>query len=158
MVHNHPMNALTTRLATSQDLDAVAALFDAYRQFYEQAPDLALATTFMRERIGRGESAVIVAENEHGEMVGFCQLYPTFCSLIAKPIYILSDLYVAPASRRSGAGRALLLAAEPLARQRGFARLDLTTAKTNLPAQALYESLGWMRDNVFLAYSKDLPP
>lgn len=147
----------TTRLATLQDLDAVAALFDAYRQFYEQAPDLALATAFMRARIERGESVVLVAENERRELIGFCQLYPTFCSLIVKPIYVLSDLYVAPTARQHGAGRALLLAAEPLARQRGFARLDLTTAKTNLPAQALYESLGWTRDNVFYAYSKDLP-
>ncbi len=151
------MQTVTTRLATSQDLDALATLFDAYRQFYEQAPDRALAASFMRERIERNESVVIVAENERREMVGFCQLYPSFCSLIAKPIYILYDLFVAPSARQLGVGRALLLASEPLARQRGFARLDLTTAKTNLPAQALYESLGWVRDQVFYAYSKDLP-
>lgn len=38
----------------------------------------------------------------------------------------------------------------------GFARMDLTTARTNLPAQALYESLGWRQDQVFLAYNLDL--
>jgi ribosomal protein S18 acetylase RimI-like enzyme len=34
--------------------------------------------------------------------------------------------------------------------------MDLTTAKTNLQAQALYESLGWLRDEVFLTYSREI--
>ena len=45
---------------------------------------------------------------------------------------------------------------EALARQRGKARMDLTTARSNHAAQALYESLGWTRDEVFLAYSRAL--
>ena len=57
-------------------------------------------------------------------------------------------------ARRTGAGTALLQAAEQLAAENGKARLDLTTAKTNLRAQAAYESLGWVRDEVFYAYSK----
>ena len=87
-------------------------------------------------------------------LVGFCQLYPSFCSVEAKPIYVLYDLFVAPTTRKTGAGRALMLAAEARARADGKARTDLTTAKTNLRAQALYESLGWVRDEVFYAYNK----
>ena len=34
--------------------------------------------------------------------------------------------------------------------------MDLTTARTNLPAQALYESLGWEQDQVFLTYNRHL--
>ena len=52
----------------------------------------------------------------------------------------------------------LLARAEEDARQAGFARLDLTTAKTNLPAQALYTSMGWVRDEVFYTYNRDLAP
>jgi ribosomal protein S18 acetylase RimI-like enzyme len=72
----------------------------------------------------------------------------------ARPIYALYDLYVAPHARRSGAAHQLLLAAERQAAQDGKARMDLTTAKNNLAAQAAYESLGWVRDDVFLAYSR----
>jgi ribosomal protein S18 acetylase RimI-like enzyme len=36
-------------------------------------------------------------------------------------------------------------------------RLDLTTAKTNTPAQAAYEALGWVRDELYFAYSKSVP-
>ena len=103
----------------------------------------------------RNESVIIVAEMQN-RIVGFCQLYPAFCSLLVAPIFLLYDLYVSPEFRQLGAARALLQAAEQHAAQHGFARLDLTTAKTNLAAQALYESLGWVRDEVFLAYSKSV--
>lgn len=61
---------------------------------------------------------------------------------------------IKPKARKSGVGEALLRAAERYATQNGFGRMDLTTAKTNLPAQSLYESLGWERDEVFYTYSK----
>ena len=147
------MNKIKTRIATLSDVGEIAILFDAYRQFYQQAADLNLAVTFIRERIQKNESVILVAEiNNH--LIGFCQMYPTFCSVAAASIYILYDLFVLPEIRKSGAGKALLLAAEHHAAREGFARMDLTTAKTNLRAQSLYESLGWIRDEDFYTYSK----
>lgn len=151
------MPAISTRLATLADLDKVAQLFDAYRQFYQQAPDLALARQFIAARMQQHQSVIILAEDGAQQTLGFCQLYPTFCSVEAQPIYSLYDLFVLPAGRRRGIGRQLLLAAEVQARANGMARMDLTTAKTNLPAQSLYESLGWVRDEVFFAYNKSIP-
>ncbi len=148
------MHLPRTHIATLADLDTVAPLFDAYRQFYEQQPNLALAREFIRERMQNQESVILLAQNATRQAVGFCQLYPSFCSVEAQPIYVLYDLYVVPEARRTGAGTALLQAAEQLAAENGKARLDLTTAKTNLRAQAAYESLGWVRDEVFYAYSK----
>lgn len=56
-----------------------------------------------------------------------------------------------------GAGKALLQAAEKLAVRNGKVRMDLTTARTNLPAQAAYELLGWVRDDAFYGYKKTIP-
>ena len=148
------MQSLKISVATKADVAAVAHLFDAYRQFYEYPPDLALASRYIAERIEKAESVILLAQDANGEALGFCQLYPTFCSLEAKPIYALYDLYVAPAARGAGIGNLLLLAAEDSARAHGMCRLDLTTAKTNLPAQAAYEALGWVRDEVYFSYSK----
>jgi ribosomal protein S18 acetylase RimI-like enzyme len=150
------MNTLHTRIAIIADLDVIASLFDAYRQFYEQVPDLALAKQFISERIQNKESVIILATNEAQQVIGFCQLYPSFCSVEAKPIYTLYDLFVAPQARRSGAGKILLQAAERLAAEHGKARMDLTTAITNKHAQAAYKSLGWVRDEMFYAYSKHI--
>ena len=148
------MNTIHTRVATIGELEVIAALFDAYRQFYEQAPDLALAKRFIRERMQRNESVILLASYENEQAVGFCQLYPIFCSIEANPIYSLSDLFVAPEARGFGIGKALLLAAERYSAEHGMVKMELTTAKTNLTAQAAYASLGWVRDEAYYAYYK----
>ena len=147
-----------TRQAEYADLDAIAPLFDAYRQFYEKPADLALARRYLDERFKRKESVIYVAENEAGEVIGFTQLYPAFCSVLADRIYVLYDLFVTPAARGTGAGRALMEAAEAHGRKTGAARLQLQTALTNTIGQSLYESCGWERDNLFYVYEKSLKP
>ena len=146
------MSGVLIRQAGIADVSAVARLFDQYRQFYAQAPDLALATQFIGERIKKQESVILVAESDGG-IVGFCQLYPTFCSVEAAKVAVLYDLFVAQSARKMGLGAALMLEVQKYAKQNGFARLDLSTAKTNVNAQALYENLGWTRDERFYYYS-----
>lgn len=146
------MTAFTIRPATLGDVTPVGALFDQYRQFYGQPADLDAATRFIGQRLERAESVIFYARGAAGQPMGFCQLYPSFCSVAAAPIYVLYDLFVAPGLRQCGVGKALMQAAQAQARAQGVARMDLTTAKSNAAAQALYESLGWQRDEVFLAY------
>ncbi|WP_338500221.1 GNAT family N-acetyltransferase [Delftia tsuruhatensis] len=150
------MNSTAIHTAIPEDAALIAPLFDAYRQFYEQPADADAALAFITARLERGESVILLARRPDGSALGFCQLYPSFCSVLAAPIYVLYDLFVAPDARRLGVGRALLLAAEAHARATDHARMDLTTARNNLRAQALYESLGWVRDEVFLTYARHL--
>ncbi len=149
------MTALAIRHATPDDLDELAPLFDAYRRFYEQPGDVALASAYLHARMERGESMILVAEAD-GQMLGFCQMYPTWCSVAAARTFVLYDLFVDPEVRRAGVGRALMLAAQAFGREAGAVRLDLSTAHTNTRAQALYESLGWQRDEVFGVYNLSL--
>ena len=143
-------------LVTQGQVELVVPLFDAYRQFYGQPPDLEGAHRFLAERISRGES-VIFAVVEGDRALGFTQLYPSFSSVSMRPIWILNDLYVAEGARRRGVGVRLLRAARDHARQTGAARLALSTAVTNTTAQALYERDGWKRDTAFLHYEYQLP-
>ncbi len=71
--------ALQTRIATLADAEAVAALFDAYRQFYRQPADLPLTVKFIRDRLQMDESVILLAMDANQKMLGFCQLYLTFC-------------------------------------------------------------------------------
>jgi GNAT superfamily N-acetyltransferase len=68
------------------------------------------------------------------------------------PIFILNDLFVAPAARHCGVGSALLQAAAEHGRRVGAVRLVLSTEATNRTAQSLYERSGWKRDTVFWVY------
>jgi ribosomal protein S18 acetylase RimI-like enzyme len=148
-----PTKVPAVRDAGPADLSAVADLFDRYRQFYDQAPDRMLAREFMGQRMANKESVILLADGGGEGLLGFCQLYPTFCSVEAAPIYVLYDLFVSPAARGRGIGRLLLQTAHARALADGKVRMDLTTAHNNTNAQALYESLGWVRDEVFRTYN-----
>lgn len=145
------------RQAGPADADVIGPLFDAYRQFYGQPPDGTLARRFIAERLERGESTIFLAERD-GLAVGFVQLYPLFSSTAARPrrLWLLNDLYVAPSARGTGVGRALMMRARRLAEDTGACGLELATARTNTPAQRLYESLAYRRDDQFLRYELGL--
>ncbi|MFC5740639.1 GNAT family N-acetyltransferase [Dyella tabacisoli] len=144
------------RQATIHDLDRVAPLFDAYRQFYGQTADLARARAYLAERFAHHESVILLASDEQGLGVGFIQLYPAFSSVRTVRTYVLNDLFVAPEARRQGVAEALMQAAVEHGRAMGVASLSLSTAHSNLAAQQLYESLGWKRDENFREYSFSL--
>lgn len=146
-------SAIVVRQASLADLDAIAPLFDAYREFYGSQPDLAVSRQFLRERLERHESTILIAHDKNRTPVGFAQLYPSFSSEQARSIFILNDLFVVPASRRLGVGRLLLNAAADFGRRAGAVSLTLATAVSNTPAQSLYESAGWNRDMEFYTYN-----
>lgn len=144
--------AISISQATVDDVDDIAPLFDAYRQFYDQTPDTEKARTYIKARLVKGEAVIFVARNSAGAALGFTLLYPTFCSVDAKPVYVLYDLFVDPNARQGGVGTALLNAAHLFASEKQVAWLKLETAHINKAAQALYEKLGWVRDDEFHTY------
>ena len=139
------MNAFAIRRATDADIARIAPLFDAYRSFYGQPPDIARADAFLRARLARGESALLLAERD-GEALGFTQLYPLFSSVRTARLWLLNDLFVADSARRQGVARGLLDAAAAFAREQGAAGLMLETGRDNHPARALYRAAGWNED------------
>lgn len=144
------MNAKVRRAAT-EDIDRLAPLFDAYRQFHDQPADPTLARTFIEQRLRQGDSVLLLATNNE-QAVGFVQLYPSFSSIRAARIYVLNDLFVTPEARGHGLGRLLLQEAERFGRAEGAVRLSLSTALTNTSARRLYESLGWRMERTFCDY------
>lgn len=139
-----------------KDLEKLGRLFNLYRIFYEEEDDLEKASRYISERLNRGDSEILVAQEGNTELVGFVQLYPSFCSVSAVRILILYDLYVDHSHRGKGIGRLLMNAARDFAKDNGFRRLELSTAKDNHIGQSLYESLGYELDEEFLHYSLDV--
>ena len=139
------------------DLELVVPLFDGYRQFYGLPTNLELCRSYLRDRMRSEEAVVFLIGRRGREAWGFTQLYPTFSSLQARRIWVLYDLFVSPDVRHKGLGRRLMNRARDHAVETGASAIVLSTAKTNLVGQALYESLGYVQDKEFLTYELALP-
>ena len=98
---------LITRTPTSSDLDALAVLFDEYRQFYGQSTNIEAARRFLSERLEKEDSYLIGAFLDD-VLVGFTQLFPSFSSVGMSPKLILNDMYVLESVRKTGVAEALL--------------------------------------------------
>uniref|UniRef100_A0AAU2JR66 GNAT family N-acetyltransferase n=1 Tax=Streptomyces sp. NBC_00049 TaxID=2903617 RepID=A0AAU2JR66_9ACTN len=151
---------VVVREAGEADVDTAAGLFRGYLDFYEvdvKDPDHPRA--FLAERIANGESLVLLADSdsdaEGTRTVGLAQVYRTFSSLALRPVWILSDLYVDPSGRRTGAGRALLREVLRRAAEAGVSGVQLETGYDNTVAQGLYEAEGFVREGYHI-YFHDL--
>ena len=145
------MSDVTIIRATTEHLDVLVPLFDAYRQFYQAEADPEGARTFLHERLTLDESVVFLAYVD-GEAVGFTQLYPLLASIVMRRIWLLNDLFVASHARKPGVGRALLGRAREFGLETGAHRLQLSTEVTNLTAQSVYEGHRWQRETEYYHY------
>ena len=141
--------------AQPQDVDKVLPLYLGYRRFYQVEEKPEQSRDFLLKRLQLKESIIFFAESE-GKVVGFTQLYPLFCSLEMKRIWLLYDLFVDESARKHGVAQQLIERAEQLANESDSAFIMLATATDNVKAQALYERNGFVRDTDFYTYNKFL--
>jgi ribosomal protein S18 acetylase RimI-like enzyme len=145
------------RPALPADAPDLARLFDDYRVFYKRASDPAAAHAFVAEQLDKRFTRFFIARDNSGAALGFVHLIPSLGTLAMRPIWYLEDLFVTPDARRRGVARALMLHAEQFARETGAERLTLSTAHDNHAAQALYRSVGYVRDEHFWQFHRALP-
>ncbi|HTU46035.1 MAG TPA: GNAT family N-acetyltransferase [Bryobacteraceae bacterium] len=149
------MTRFSIRPAASGDVAELARLFDDYRIFYKQPSNFAGAEAFVAEQLEKGVTRFFIARDTTGAAaLGFVHLIPSLGTLAMRPIWYLEDLFVVPSARRQGVARALMLRAEQFARENRAERLTLSTAHDNHAAQALYRSLGYIRDEHFWQFHR----
>lgn len=138
--------------AQIRNLETVAELFDMYRQFYEQPPDIVAAREFIFQRMSNNESVIFLATNETGSGMGFVQLYPSYTSVGMKRMWILNDLFVHVNHRRKGVAEGLLDECKKLSDDTSAAGLILETRNSNTPARNLYVKYGFEYDTEHAYY------
>ena len=150
-------NVKVIRQAVITDIDPLSYLMDQYRQFYGKSSNVKAAQAFLLERFNYNESMIFVAEDATNQtLLGFTQLYPLFSSIALARAFLLNDLFVLPEYRQQNVAARLIDAAVIYARQCGAVRLSLSTAMTNVTAQRVYKSTGWVQDNDFLYFHYSL--
>jgi ribosomal protein S18 acetylase RimI-like enzyme len=151
-----PPGAVAIRRATVADVGEVAELFALYRVFYGEAHDVAAGAAFLHARLERDQSILYLARSEHGAVLGFAHVYPTFASVELAAAWRLNDLYVLETARGQGIAALLMRAVREGAQDAGAVWIDLETARGNANAQRLYEREGYTRDDEFLHYVTSL--
>lgn len=137
---------ITIRPAARADVPLLLELIGALAD-YERLRDELHATPELLEQHLFGErpaASAAIAELD-GQAVGYALWFATFSTFRAKPGVWLEDLFVLPAHRRSGVGRALLEHVARVAVERDCARLEWSALDWNEPALAFYRGLGARR-------------
>lgn len=111
---------------------------------YEREPDAVEATPeSLRAQLSaaRPPFECLLAECD-GRAIGFALFFHNFSTWRGRPGIYLEDLFVDPASRGIGAGKALLIELARLARERKCPRMEWVVLDWNRPAIEFYKSLG----------------
>jgi ribosomal protein S18 acetylase RimI-like enzyme len=129
------------RRAGAADSGIVARLlYDFNREFGDPTPEPAELAQRIRELLAGGDTAVVLAGAQP------CAVAVLRFRLSiwgrARECY-LAELYVTPARRGNGIGRALMQYAMRVAVAEGADHMDLGTSEADVAARALYESLGF---------------
>jgi ribosomal protein S18 acetylase RimI-like enzyme len=115
-------------------------LHDFNTEYSEPVPEVGLLAERIAEFIER-DHAVFLLVGDGPDGMAEIRFRPSLMTG-ALDVY-LEELYVAPAKRGQGMGRALLEAAMEVARERGAAHMDLGTSEDDIAARGLYESAGF---------------
>jgi GNAT superfamily N-acetyltransferase len=134
---------LNIRPATAGDAATIATLVRELAE-YEKLLDEAKARPedFLRELTAENPVIRVLIAEWNGEPAGFALYFFNFSTFVGRPGLYLEDLFVRPALRSHGIGRALLRALARVARDRGCGRMEWAVLDWNEPALNFYRSLG----------------
>lgn len=151
--------------ATPADGELIVGLVRGLAAYEHLAgPDDAAATRLIEHGFGSQppmfEALLAIDESvtdQPGGAIGYSLCFPTYSTFLGKPTWYLEDLFVLPAHRGRGVGKALLERCITMAKERGCGRMEWAVLDWNTSAQAFYESLGARRLSEWHSYRLDLP-
>ena len=138
-----PTPTPTLRPATPADLPAIVGLIRELAA-YERLEHLVVATpeSMAPHLFGPRPAAECVVAESDAAVVAFALFFTNFSTFLGQPGLYLEDLYVQPAHRGTGLGKALLRHLGALAVERGCGRFEWSVLDWNESAIRFYESMG----------------
>ena len=133
----------TLRPATPADLRAIVGLIRELAAF-EELTHLVVVTpeTLAPHLFGERPAAEAVVAEVAGSVVAFALFFTNFSTFLGRPGLYLEDLYVQPAHRGTGLGKALLSHLAGLAVARGCGRFEWSVLDWNQRAIHFYQQMG----------------
>ncbi|MFO1337313.1 MAG: GNAT family N-acetyltransferase [Burkholderiaceae bacterium] len=136
--------AFTLRSAEPRDVPAIVGLIRELADFEHLTHLLQVTPETLAPHLfgDRPVAESWVAELPGGDVVAFALCFTNFSTFLAKPGLYLEDLYVQPAHRAAGIGKAMLTHLARVAHQRGYGRFEWCVLDWNENAIRFYERMG----------------
>jgi len=134
---------VTLRFATAEDTPVILAMIRELADYERMSHEVVADITRLRQSLfGERRVAEVLIAEKRGEPLGFALFFHNFSTFVGRPGIYLEDLYVRPAARGSGIGKALLVRLARIAVERGCGRLEWAVLDWNEPAIGFYRRLG----------------
>jgi len=135
--------SLSIRQATRADVPLVLSFVKDLAD-YEKLSHLVVATeeVIADELFGPKSHTEVLLGHVGADPVAFAVYFHNFSTFLGRKGLYLEDLYVRPAYRRHGYGRAMLLHIARIAAERNCGRFEWSVLDWNEPAIFFYETLG----------------
>ena len=136
-------SSYSLRVAEPRDVPAIAGLIAELAEFEGLSHMLQLTPEKLQPHLFGPKPVVEALVGEcDGEVVAFALYFTNFSTFLAKPGLYLEDLYVRPAHRRSGLGKAILSRLAQIAVERDYGRFEWSVLDWNEDAIRFYENMG----------------
>jgi GNAT superfamily N-acetyltransferase len=137
---------LHIRRAEARDVPEILALIRDLAE-YERAPEEAIATAedLLRDGFSEAPRFFVELAEWDGRVAGFAFWFFNYSTWLGRPGLYLEDLFVRPAFRGHGIGKALLVHLARVALDEGCGRFQWQVLDWNTPAIEFYEALGAKR-------------
>jgi GNAT superfamily N-acetyltransferase len=130
------------RSATPQDVPHIHRLMRELAEYERSLAEVTATEDDLRRALFADQPAIFAHVAEHeGSVAGFALWFLNYSTWLGRHGIYLEDLYVTPAVRGTGLGRALLAELARICVQRGYGRLEWWVLDWNAPARGFYESL-----------------
>ncbi|MBS0254674.1 MAG: GNAT family N-acetyltransferase [Proteobacteria bacterium] len=134
---------IAIRPARPDDLPLIGQFIHDLADYEKLAHEVRFDPELLGQHLfGPHPKAEVVIGEIDGEAQGFALFFHNFSTFEGKPGIYLEDLFVRPAARGSGLGKALLAHLAALALERGCARFEWWVLDWNEPAIGFYRKLG----------------
>jgi GNAT superfamily N-acetyltransferase len=136
---------LTIRAVAEEDVETLFELILELAAYEKLSDEVSGDAEVLRQSLFEAGTAEALLAEAGGEPVGYAIICGTFSTFECRGGIWIEDIYVRPASRRGGVGRALFARIAALAVERGFPRVEWAALDWNELALGFYDRLGARR-------------
>ena len=130
------------RFATEQDTALILDFIKGLAEYEKMSDQVVADEALLHEWIFEKQKAEVIFAVEDGVEVGFALFFHNFSTFLGRAGLYLEDLFVKPAYRGRGHGKALICELARIAVERGCGRLEWCCLDWNQPSIDFYVSLG----------------